>query len=311
MGRYLARRFAFSLLSLFFLIGFGFFLVRQLPGNPFSQDETLDPVVIYEMNQQMGLNRPLWGQYLSYLGDLLQGHLGMSFQSPSHRVIDLIVDAFHWTLILAGWSLLFSIFFSLLLGLGMGTSRGLRWAFNNLSLLVFCMPAPVAAPLAVGIFALGLNWFPLTRVNHWTGWILPIFIVSLRPTFKLARVLMLEMDRVLASHSIRTFRSLGFSEFRIRGIWSLRESLVSYISYLGIVIVDLMAGSLLVEVMFGIPGLGFRLGDALSARDYVMLSGIILVTGVLVLVIQFFVDLLLCWVDPRLRDNLLLQTEAR
>lgn len=311
MGRYLVHRIAFSFFSLFLLIGFGFFLVRQLPGNPFAQDETLDPAVVAEMSQQMGLDRPLWNQYLSYLGDLLQGHLGVSIQSPSQKVVELIVEAFHWTLILATWSLLLAVILSLCIGIGLTVKARSKSIFNALSLMIFCMPAPVAAPLLVGIFALGLGWFPLTRVDNWAGWILPIFIVALRPTFKLARVLVTEMERVLASDSIRTFRSLGFSEFKIRGLWALRESLVAYVSYLGTVIVDLMAGSLLVEIMFGIPGLGFRLGDAISSRDYLVLSGIILVTGVLVLLIQLIVDLILFWLDPRLRDDVIFQTDAR
>lgn len=309
MGRYLARRIVFSLLSLFLLIGFGFFLVRQLPGNPFSQDETLDPAVIAQMNQQMGFDKPLLSQYLGYLEDLFKGNLGISIQSSSLKVVDLIVQAFHWTLVLGGWSLLISLLVSLTLGLLLGRTDRLRRWVNGASLVAFCLPAPVAAPLFVAVFSLSLGWFPISRVDSWMGWILPILIVSIRPVFKLTRVLVTEMERVLNSEAIRNFRALGYPESQIMRVWVLKESLVAYVSYLGIVTIDLLAGSLLVEVMFGIPGLGYRLGDAISARDYLVLSGIIMVAGVLVLVVQLLVDVLICWLDPRVRSDVLFESE--
>ncbi len=301
MGRYLVRRFLFSLCTLFLLIGFGFFLVRFIPGNPFLQDETLDPLITQALTEQSGLQRPLFHQYWNYVTDLFKGHLGYSIDSPGTKVIYLIKDSFRWTLILAGWSFFISIFLSLILGVLVGGSKLRAAIFNPISLLVFCMPVLVCAPLFISIFALGLGWLPISRVDSWTGWILPVAIVSMRPVFKLSRILILEIRRVLATNATKTFRSLGFSDFKIRSVWALREALIGYTSYLGVTAVDLIGGSLLVEVMFGIPGLGLLLSQAINSRDYLVLTGLILVLGFLVLVIQFIVDLLICWIDPRVR----------
>lgn len=301
MGRYLARRFVFSLLSLVLLIAFGFFLVRFIPGNPFLQEESLDPLIAQQMIRESGLDQPLFSQYLNYVGELFKGNLGYSLDSPSTKVVTLIVESFHWTLKLGLSALAVSILCSLAIGVFVSGQKKGQGVFESIALLVFCMPALVAAPIFISVFSLHLGWLPISRVDSWTGWILPVIVVALRPTFKLSRVLVDEMRRVLAGPSVRTLKSLGYDHRTIRSAWVLRESMVGYIAYLGVVVVDLVGGSLLVEVLFGIPGTGFRLADAISARDYLVLSGLILVLGTLVLMIQMVVDLLICWIDPRVR----------
>lgn len=301
MGRYLARRFFLSGLAWFLLVTCGFFLVRLLPGNPFLQDETLDPVLQQALVQQADLHGALVTQYLDYMLNLFKGNLGFSIAGSQKSVVELVVQAFRFTLILSVLALTVTIVSSLLLASSVTINLKAGQIFGYVSKIVFCLPVLVSAPLLIGVFSLGLGWLPISAATSWMGWILPVIAISLKPSFKLAVVLQTEIERSLKQNYSRTHRAVGFSWYRITSFWSLREGLVAYFSYLGVVVMDLLAGSLLTEVIFGIPGMGFRLGESIGQRDYLTITGLIVWIGTVVIVVQLFIDFLIGLADPRVR----------
>lgn len=301
MGRYLARRFLLSGVAWFLLVTCGFFLVRLLPGNPFHQDETLDPILQQVLVEQTKLDSALITQYLDYMLNLFKGNLGFSISGSQKSVIELVVEAFRFTLILSGLTLLVTVLSSLVLASVVTVNLKAGVLFGHISKIVFCLPVLVSAPLLIGVFSLALGWLPISAATSWAGWILPVVAISLKPSFKLAVVLQTEIERSLQQNYSRTHKAVGFSWYRITSFWSLREGLVAYFSYLGVVIMDLLAGSLLTEVIFGIPGMGFRLSESIGQRDYLTITGLIVWIGTLVIIVQLFIDLLIGVADPRVR----------
>lgn len=300
MGRYLVRRFLLSLLSLWGLASLCFFLLRFLPGGPFLEEEQFHPLIRQSLEEAVGLRDPLLEQYFRYLIMLSRFDFGLSYRFPETSVLDLLTRHFIPSFQLAGYAFLLCLLGLVLFAYASTRSPRAVKMGNFLSLLGFALPGLVLAPLLVDFFALQLGWLPVARVESAWGFVLPVVAISLRPSLRLGQILVGEMQRLLSSDVARTARAQGFSEKRVFFYWIFPEAFVAVVAQLGTLVAQLLAGSFFIEVVFAIPGFGTLFADALAARDYPVVLGVILWTGALAFLSQFVVDLILVRLDPRI-----------
>lgn len=299
------RRLLVSLPTLLVLVTLSFFLMRAAPGGPFDRERVLTPQVEAALQAQYGLDQPLWRQYLAYLGDLAQGDLGPSLQYEGYRVTELIAQGLPVSFLLGALALLVA----LLLGLGMGLLatryRGglLDRGLMGLSLLGISVPNYVVAPLLILVFAVGLQWLPAGgwRADAPLDWLLPVLALAFPQAAYIARLLRGSLDEVLQAPYIRTARAKGLPERLVLLRHALLPGLMPVLSYLGPAAAGLLTGSVVVEQIFNLPGLGRYFVQAALNRDYTLVLGVVLLYGALIIVLNFLVDLLYGWLDPRVR----------
>lgn len=305
MGRYLVQRFLLSLFSIWILATLCFFLVRTLPGRPFSEDIALSPVVRQAWEKELHLQEPWFNQYFYFWRDLAQGHLGRSYQNMDVSVESRLAQAFPVTWALSVISLVTALIGAFVFSLSLQWSNG-NWD-RFLLRLGFNTPNLIFALLLSEIFAVALGWLPVAGLESPWAWVLPILSIALRPLFKLTQILTQEFDHFLQSDVARTFFSLGFTRSQVLQKWSLRLALLPFLSYAATLTGHLIGGTILVEILFAIPGSGALFAEALSARDYPLILGETLVIGSAIFLIQFFFDALLAWLDPRLSARMTLR----
>jgi oligopeptide transport system permease protein len=303
MLKFIIRRLLEAIPVLLIISAIAFFMVRLAPGGPFSTERNVPPEILENLNQFYGLDRPVWQQYLSYLGNALQGDLGPSYKYANWSVTDLIADAFPVSLELGCWALLIA----LTLGISAGVIAAARanqpadYLAMSLSMAGICIPMFVTGPLLIGIFALGLNWynaggwfFPRDRV-------LPALTLGLYYAAYVARLTRGGMLDVLTQDFIRTAHAKGLTEGRIMFRHAMKGGLLPVISFLGTAIAGLVTGSFVVETIFQVPGLGRFFVMAAFNRDYFMVCGTVLFFATLIILLNLAVDVLQVWLNPRLR----------
>lgn len=302
---YALRRMAGALPTLFLLVTVAFFLVRFAPGGPFDFERALPPEIEANLLAQYHLDEPLWQQYGRYLGDMLQGDLGPSFQYRDYRVSELIADGLPVSMLLGGLAMLLA----LLLGVAAGMLAALkhsRWpdqAVMGLSMTGISIPNFVLAPLLILLFAVYFGWLP---AGGWNGaapanLVLPVITLALPLVAYIARLTRSSLLDVLGSDYIRTARAKGLGKGAILFRHALKPTLLPVISYLGPAAAAVMTGSVVVEQIFGIPGVGrFFVQGALN-RDYTLVLGVVVFYGALVILFNLLVDICYALLDPRVR----------
>lgn len=302
---YTLRRMAGALPTLFLLVTAAFFLVRFAPGGPFDYERALPPEIEANLLAQYHLDEPLWQQYGRYLGDMLQGDLGPSFQYRDYRVSELIADGLPVSMLLGGLAMLLA----LLLGVTAGMLAALkhsRWpdqAVMGLSMTGISIPNFVLAPLLILSFAVYFDWLP---AGGWNGaapanLVLPVITLALPLVAYIARLTRSSLLDVLGSDYIRTARAKGLGQATILFRHALKPTLLPVISYLGPAAAAVMTGSVVVEQIFGIPGVGrFFVQGALN-RDYTLVLGVVVFYGALVILFNLLVDICYALLDPRVR----------
>ncbi|HEX6928901.1 MAG TPA: oligopeptide ABC transporter permease OppB [Gammaproteobacteria bacterium] len=305
MLRYLLKRLLGAIPTLLLLITLAFCLVRFAPGGPFDYERRLPPAVEANLAAKYHLDESLPQQYLRYLGQLAQGDLGPSFQYRDYTVNELIAAGLPVSFLLGGLAMLFA----LLAGIAAGSFAALkrnRWmdhAVMTLSMAGISIPNYVMAPLLILLFAIALDWLPAG------GWhdgaprhlVLPVIVLALPQVAYIARITRSSLIDVLHSDFIRTARAKGLSAREVLLRHALKPALLPVMSYLGPTAAAVMTGSVVVEQIFGIPGIGrFFVQGALN-RDYTLVLGVAIFYGALVLVFNLLVDLAYAALDPRVR----------
>ncbi|WP_075214484.1 oligopeptide ABC transporter permease OppB [Mongoliimonas terrestris] len=305
MLAFVLRRFLGAIPTLFVIITASFFMMRLAPGGPFNLDRPLDPTVMENLNRIFHLDEPLWSQYLRYLGNLLTGDFGPSFVYRDFSVGDLFANGLPVSLQLGAGAILLA----LVVGVAMGVYAALRQ--NSLAdyLVVATasigttVPTFVVAPLLSLVFGVWLGWLPAG------GWgdgailnkILPIVTLALPQIAVIARLTRGATIEALRSDHVRTARAYGLPARSVVITHTLRASILPVVSYLGPAAAALVTGSIVVETIFGIPGIGrFFVQSALN-RDYTLVMGTVVVIAIFVVVFNMIVDLLYAWLDPRVR----------
>lgn len=299
------RRLLISLPTLLVLVTLTFFLMRAAPGGPFDRERALPPQVEAALQAQYRLDQSLWQQYVAYLGDLLRGDLGPSLQYEGYRVSELIAQALPVSFLLGGLALLVALAAGLVLGLLAARDRGgwLDRGLMGLALLGISIPNYVVAPLLILVFAVGLQWLPAGgwRTGAPSDLVLPVLALAVPQMAYVARLLRSSFDEVLQAPYIRSARAKGLPERTILLRHALPAALMPVLSYLGPAAAGLLTGSVVVEQVFNLPGLGRYFVQAALNRDYTVVLGVVLLYGALIIALNFVVDLLYGRLDPRAR----------
>ncbi len=299
------RRLLSALPTLLVLVTLAFFMMRAAPGGPFDGERLLPAEIEAALKSEYRLDAPLWQQYLHYLGGLMRGDLGPSFQYEGYRVSELIAAGLPVSLLLAAAALTLALAVGGTIGVLAARCPGsaLDHALTGLALLGVSIPNYVVAPLLILVFAVGLHWLP---AGGWSSgsladMLLPVIALALPQIAYVARLLRGSLIEALAMPYIRTARAKGLPERRLLFGHALRPALLPVISHLGPAAASLMTGSVVVEQIFGIPGLGRYFVQAALNRDYTLVLGAVLLYGALIILFNFIVDLLYGVLDPRLR----------
>jgi oligopeptide transport system permease protein len=293
--------------TLWVVVTLSFLLVRLAPGSPFEDEQRLPPAVRANLDRAYGLDQPLPVQYARYLSGLVHGDLGPSLRQRDRRVVDLVREGLPVSLTLGGLALLLSLLVGVSGGLLCAVARGRpvdRW-LARAAVLAVALPPYVTAPLLVLLFAVGTGWLPVA------GWeagrpldlVLPVIALALPTAGGLMRLLRASALDVLDSPAILAALARGLSARRVLFVHVLPPALSPVIAYLGGAAAALLGGSLVVETVFGLPGMGRFLVEGALNRDYTLVLGKVVVYAVLVLLLNLAADLAALAVDPRLRER--------
>lgn len=305
MLRYVLRRFLTAIPTLFLIVTISFFLMRVAPGGPFNQEKGLNPVIKANLEKQFHLDEPLVWQYLYYLNDLLHGNLGPSYNLPEFTVNELFRQGLPVSAQLGATAL----FLALIIGSAMGIlaalnqNRGTDYAVIATATAGSTIPTFVIAPVIQLIFGLALGWI---WVGGWhdgefSALVGPVLTLMLPQLAVVARLMRGAMIESLRSHHIRTARALGLSDYAVIVRHALRGALLPIVSYAGPAAAALITGSIIVETIFAIPGVGRHFVEAALNRDYTLVMGTVVVVAVFTILFNLIVDLLYAVVDPRVR----------
>ncbi len=300
---YLLKKLAYILASLLVIISITFFLMKAIPGDPFSNERGVPPEILAAMQEHYGLNDPWYVQYGRYIKSILTWDLGPSFKYKGRSVNAIINEGFPISAALGAVALAISISAGVLLGT-VAALRQHRWQ-DYLCMLTavigISVPSFILATLLQYVFALKLGWFPVARWGSWEHVVLPALALAALPTAFIARLTRSSMLEVMQLDFIKTAKAKGLSYTRVVIGHALRNALLPTISYLGQLIVNILVGSFIIEKIFGIPGLGQWFVTSVSNRDYTVIMGTTVFYSIILLGVMFFVDIVYSWVDPRIR----------
>ena len=302
MTRFVLRRVLISIPVIFLVATTTFFIMRLAPGGPFMSERAIPPGIQANLQAKYGLDQPLWVQYGRYLSNLLHFDLGPSYKYPERTVNDIVAEGFPVSLQLG----LAAMLFALLVGIPAGVVAAVkhRGLVDRLTMAVIffgiSVPTFVIGPLLIFVFSLVLYWFPPGLWGSPEQLVLPAITLGLPYSVYIARLTRTEMVEVLEQDYIRTARAKGVGEFRVLWKHALNGSLLPVVSFLGPAVADLVTGSIVVEKIFAIPGLGRYFVDSAFSRDYTVVLGTVLFYAVLLILANLVVDVAYRVLDPRI-----------
>ena len=284
MLRFLLRRLIVAIPTLFVVITVAFFMMRAAPGGPFDSDRKLPPAVMANIEARFGLDQPLPVQYGRYLGDVLQGDFGPSLKYQDKTVLQLIRDGFPISLRIG----LSALIVGLVVGLTLGVVAALRqnrpadYLATAVAILGVCIPTFVTAPLLIRVFGSRLGWLPSGGWNDGAiaNLILPVVVLSLPQIAIISRLTRAGMVEVLRSNYVRTARAKGLPERDIVIRHALRGAILPLVSYLGPACAGVITGSLIIEQIFQLPGIGQFFVTGALQRDYTVVMGVVIPRGI-------------------------------
>ncbi|EPO0010247.1 oligopeptide ABC transporter permease OppB [Vibrio sp. PBL-C16] len=305
MLKFIAKRIFEAIPTMLALITVSFFLMRFAPGNPFSTERPLPPEVMANIEAKYGLDKPVFEQYTTYLTNVIQGDFGPSFKYLDYSVNELIAVA----LPVSAKVGFIAFIFTLIMGVTVGTIAALKqntwidYTIMSTAMLGVVMPSFVLAPALIYIFSLHWNIFPAGgwQDGSWQYLVLPVIGMSLLYVATFARITRGSMIETLNSNFIRTARAKGLSYRYIIIKHALKPALLPVVSYMGPAFVGIITGSVVIETIFGLPGIGKLFVNAAFNRDYSLVMGVTILIGFLFILFNAIVDILLAMIDPKIR----------
>jgi oligopeptide transport system permease protein len=303
MLNFITRRLLSAFLTLLVLVTLLFFVLRTLPGGPFDVERNLAPVVKANLEAKYSLDKPLWVQYLGYLGNVLQGDLGPSYTNPGRSVQEIIAAKLQPSAELGLWSLLLAIIVGLPLGVLAAYYHNtvIDYGASFLAIVGRSIPNMALGPLLIVLFGLTLQWLPVARWETWDARILPVLTLGLSSSAVIARLTRASMLQIIREPFVLTARAKGLSEIKVIFKHALRNALIPALSIIGPIFAVLITGTLVVEQIFAIPGLGSEFVKSINNRDYPLIMGITLLFGFVLIVANTLVDMGYALIDPRIR----------
>ncbi|MDY7045576.1 MULTISPECIES: oligopeptide ABC transporter permease [unclassified Virgibacillus] len=303
MVRYILRRVFYMVITLFIIATVSFFLMKMLPGSPLKAEDKLTEEQKEIVLEKYGLNDPVPVQYITYLKDLMQGDLGISFAFDNTPVTKILMDRIGPSAQLGAQSLLVGTFLGILFGLIAAISHNgiLDYTSTILAVLGTSIPSFVFAGLLQWFLAVETGWFPVALWGTFEHTILPTIALMIFPMATAARFTRTEMIEVMGSNFITTARAKGVSEYGIIFKHGMRNALIPLVTVIGPMAVSLMTGTLVIEQIFAVPGIGEQFVSSIMVNDYPTIMGTTLLFAFLFVVIILVIDLLYVLIDPRIR----------
>lgn len=304
---YALKRLLGAIPTLALIIVLSFLLTRLAPGGPFDDEQAVPPEIRANLERAYGLDQPLAVQLGRYVSGLLRGDFGPSFKFKDFSVTELIAAGLPVSLQLGGLSLLVAI----LAGIPLGTLAAMRHnrAADHVIMAVavvgIAVPVFVVAPLAALVFGVHLGWLPVAgwSPGEWRDMLLPTLTLALPVVAYVARLTRGSMLETLRSPFVRAARARGVPGSRVVWRHALPAALTPVVSYLGPAAAAVLTGSLVVETIFGLPGMGRHLVQGALNRDYTLVMGMVIVYGSFMIALNLLVDIAYAWLDPRIRPG--------
>lgn len=301
MTRYVIKRVLLAILTVFLISAITFFVMHMVPGGPFNREKALDPATIAALEARNHLDKPLPEQFLLYMGNLLKGDFGVSLKN-GRNITDIIKDSFPVSAKLG----LMAISLALVCGIIFGSLAALmrnKWPDRLIvffSTLFTAVPSFVLATLLLLVFAIKLEWFPVWSATevHYT---LPVIALSAYPMAYTTRLAKTSMLDALSQDYIRTARAKGVNRWKVIFKHALRNSLIPVITYAGPQIAYIITGSMVVETIFTVGGIGSKFVSAITNRDYTLIMATTIFLATLMVLANLICDLLYKVVDPRIQ----------
>lgn len=302
MLKYIGKRFLISLVTVWVLATIVFFLIRALPGDPFTS-EKITPEIKANMMRYYGLDKPLPVQYVKYMGNLIKGDMGYSLRYKNRTVNQIIGDAFPNSAELGLRSLAISITLGLLLGIVAALNHNKTWDYICIIVAVIGVSVPsfIVGGLIQYLFGVKLGWLPVAQWKGFAYTIMPSFALSLGTLATLARLMRTSMLEVVNQDYIKTAKAKGLNQVQITIKHQIRNAILPVITVLGPIVASLITGTFVIESIFAIPGLGRHYVIGLQNLDYSMTLGLTIFFGAFLVFMNFLVDIAYGFVDPRIR----------
>jgi oligopeptide transport system permease protein len=303
MLRYISGKFLFMILSLFILVTATFMLMNAIPGSPLQAEKATSEAVQKNLEAYYGLDKPLYVQYGKYLQNLLQGDMGISMKKKFQSVDKMIAQSFGPSLRLGVAAIITSVVVGCILGILAAMYH--RKFIDNLAMILavigLAIPSIVLAPVMQYFLATKLGWFEVAGLNGPMDYVLPTIALASGPIAFIARLLRSTMIEVLNADFIKTAKSKGLAGYVIVAKHALRNSMLPVVTYLGVLTAGIITGSVVVEKIFAIPGIGKHFVSSVIDRDYPLIMGITIFYAVILMVCRFLSDIAYVLVDPRMR----------
>jgi oligopeptide transport system permease protein len=304
MLRMIGTRILGAIVVIFCVATMGFFALKAAPGGPFDAERMVQPEVMRNIERAYHLDWPLWRQYAHYMGGLVRGDLGHSMKRTS-TVNEIVAENFPRSLQLG----LLALAFAIVAGVGLGVLAAARQnrfadhAAMSIALVGISVPSFVLGPLLIYWFALRLGWLPAARWEGFASMILPATTLGLIYMGSIARLTRSGMLETVRQDYVRTARAKGLSERQVVWKHALRLGILPVVTYLGPATATLITGSIVIETIFQVPGLGFYFIASVTDRDYPVLAGIMVFYSAFLVFLNLFVDLAYGLLDPRIREG--------
>ncbi|MCI1833679.1 MAG: ABC transporter permease [Bifidobacterium tibiigranuli] len=311
MKRYLVRQAGTVLASLLVLVIATFAIVQLIPGDPARAVAGVDASQeqVEQVRENLGMNKPLFVQFMTYLHGLITGNLGRSFRT-NEAVTDIIATRLPYTAGVALLAIILTFIAATLFGatVAIGTYANKRkWldsSFNWFTGLVASVPEYVSAAVLVAIFAITLHLFPAAGAESVSSWVLPTIALSLAPTCTVSRVVRREMSRILTEDYMRTARGWRIGTIKLYAKYALPNAMVSTLTLSGLVLTGMLGGAIIMENVFAWPGMGRAVVEAILTKDFPVIRGIVMVLGIIAILLNTIIDISLRLIDRRiLQEN--------
>lgn len=300
MAKYVVKRIMLAIVTVFIICAITFFAMNAIPGGPFSSEKALSPEVEAVLMERYNLDKPVSTQFVLYLKNLLKGDFGVSLKT-GRDIAKTVMDAFKVSAKIGGTAALLALICGLVLGSIAALMRN-QWPDRLivfLSTLATAVPSFVLATLLLLVFCIRLGWFPVWSANE-QNYVLPVISLAMYPMAYITRLTKTSMLDALGQDYIRTARAKGVSQIKVIFKHALRNALIPVITYVGPMLAYILTGSLVVENIFTIGGLGSKFVTGITTRDYPMIMATTIFLATLMVVMNLISDLVYKLVDPRI-----------
>lgn len=303
MGKYVLKRIAMAILTIYLVSTITFFLMNLVPGGPFMAEKAVSKQAMAAMEEKYGLDKPLHIQYKNYMLNLVKGDLGVSVKQRGRTINQIITSKFPVSARLGGASILMAVCVGIPLGSIAAFNRG-KWLDNLIIFIATCgiaVPSFVICVLLMYTFGVNLGWLPTYGLSTPAHYIMPVTALAFYPTAYIARLMRSSMLDVLGQDYMRTAKAKGLGQFKSLFKHALRNAVLPVVTYLGPLLAYTLAGSFVVEKIFTIPGLGTEFIGSITGRDYPLIMGTTIFLAVLIVTMNVFVDIAYKLIDPRIK----------